>query len=428
MNKQQKQWLASLTQTATPTMQEALQYLGSELAWLHELAVTPQDPEWHAEGNVLIHTDMLLSELYQLLQTQATHIQGERRQALILGAMLHDIAKPKQTRVAEVQGIERIISPQHEAVGRSYLAFKMLEWGLSFASYWTVLNLVGEHHMPKLLVAKDKPAAAYYRLARQADMELLYWLEVADMRGRICADTELQLLYLDEFRTLAQQYGVWQQPLDMQALLAEHLRSLPRQAQTYVYASALYQLEQGLIYQAEEALATTYAHRTQHAHLVMVCGVSGSGKSTWLQQHYPDYEVVSLDDLREALNGDRADQAQVGQIRQATKEQLKAALRQKRGVVWDATNLRVDFRHAITELGRDYHALVTLVLFLLPEAQIEAQNRARSHAIPTAVLAKQLASFQFPSLEEAHHFIVVGTGGRVLWQSGIDTEVLPCTL
>ena len=45
MNKQQKQWLASLAQTATPTMQEALQYLGSELAWLHELAVTPQDPE-----------------------------------------------------------------------------------------------------------------------------------------------------------------------------------------------------------------------------------------------------------------------------------------------------------------------------------------------------------------------------------------------
>ena len=116
MNKQQKQWLASLAQTATPTMQEALQYLGSELAWLHELAATPQDPEWHAEGNVLIHNDMLLSELYQLLQTQATHIQGDRRQALILGAMLHDIAKPKQTRVAEVQGIERIISPQHEAM------------------------------------------------------------------------------------------------------------------------------------------------------------------------------------------------------------------------------------------------------------------------------------------------------------------------
>ena len=422
MHKQQLQWLTSLAQTATPTMQEALQYLGSELAWLQELASTPQDPEWHAEGNVLIHTEMVLSELYHLLQTQAAHIQGERRQALILGAMLHDIAKPKQTRVAEVQGIQRIISPQHEAVGRSYLAFKMLAWGLSFQSYWTVLNLVGEHHLPKFLVAKDKPAAAYYRLARQADMELLYWLEVADMRGRICADTELQLLYLDEFRTVAQQYGVWQQPLDLKALLAEHLRGLPRQAQTYVYASALYQLEQGLIYQAQEALATTYAHRLQHAHLVMLCGVSGSGKSTWLQQHYPDYEVVSLDALREAFNGDRADQAQVGQIRQQTKEQLKTALRQKRGVVWDATNLRVDFRNVITELGRDYHALVTLVLFLLPETQIEAQNRARQHAVPASVLSKQFASFQFPSLAEAHHFIVVGDNGRVVWQSGVYTE------
>ena len=412
------QWLQQLALTATPSLDECIEYLGSTCEWLYDFKRTPQDAEWHAEGNVHIHTQMVLDELYQLLHTQAKHISGERRQALILGALFHDIAKPVQTKAMLVQGKTRIGSPQHETVGRSYLATRIREWELPFSVQWQVLQLVGEHHMPKQLALKEPHAAAYWRLARQVDVELLYWLEVADMRGRICPDWEWQLLCLEEFKAQAQYYDCWGQSTPLNLMIAPHLSTLSAKAQRYVYGYSLAALEQGEVTMVEEVLGKTYAYREQYAHLVMTVGLSGSGKSTGIKQHYPDYEVISLDELREQFNGKRNSQKQSGQIIQAAKAQLKAALREKRGVVWDATNLRAELRALILDLGRDYHALITIAVFLLPPKVIDKQNTEREYCIANSVLQRQVAQFQLPSLVEAHHYQVLGEGGLLLYETG----------
>ena len=318
-------WLAGLTQDATPTMDECVEILGPHIDWLYRLKETPQDPQWHAEGHVHIHTQMVLSELYILLKTQAKWIHGWQRQAIILGVLLHDIGKPERTRSIEIEGVIRIGSPQHEAIGRSYLAFKLSSLNLPFQVIWTVLNLVGEHHMPKLSAVKNKPESDYFTLARQVDTRLLYWLEVADMKGRICPDVNQQLLYLEEFKLFSEEYGVWGQSRDVRSVLRPHLENLPPSIQEYVYARALYQLEHGQITQPEEALGKTYQHRENYPHLVIVCGPSGSGKSHWITHSYPNYSLISLDQLREKMNGHRTNQKNKGQILQASKQQLKEA-------------------------------------------------------------------------------------------------------
>lgn len=411
------QWLAQLADTATPDLNECIEYLGTTCEWLYQFKRTPQDEEWHGEGNVHIHTQMVLDELYKLLENEAKHLKGERRQALILGTVLHDIAKPVQTRLMVIQGKERVASPQHEAVGRSYLALRLMELELPFSVIWQVLNLVGEHHMPKQLALKDAPAAAYYRLARQSDVELLYWLEVADMRGRICPDLDWQLMCLEEFKAQAQRFGVWNHD-PLPTLIAPHLRTLSVPAQRYVYAYSLAAMEQGSVTMVEEVVGKTYNHRENYAHLVMTVGLSGSGKSTWLQQHYPKYEVISLDELREQLNGNRSNQKQFGQIIQAAKEKLKKALREHRGVVWDATSLRAELRAKILDLARDYHAFITIATFLMPFDTIAKQNNEREYSISTSILQNQLNQFQFPTLDESHHFQVIGEDGKLLYETG----------
>lgn len=413
-------WLARLATDATPSFDECVAQLGAQLPLLLRFKDTPQDAQWHAEGDVHIHTGMVLDELYQLLQTEAKHLQGAPRQALILGASLHDIAKPICTKSYEKDGQMRIGSAGHEAAGRSYLAFKMLAWDLPFEVVWTVLNLVGEHQMPRQLVLKHSSSkAAFLGVARQSNIELLYWLERADIQGRIAVDKALDLMILEEFKQLCQQYQVWETQ-DQLAEIRPQLATLSAPAQAYVAAYAMAELESGKITQAAEALSTTYTHREQYAHLVITCGVSGSGKSTWLQHHFPKYERISLDELREQWNGERGSQEHSGQIRQQAKETLKAALRAKRGVIWDATNVRKDFRSMVADLGRDYHALVTLVVFLLPESELRKNNRAREHVVPDSVLDRQLDSYQLPTLDEAHQFWVVGAKGETLWQSGFS--------
>lgn len=430
MTMNRAEWLHALCHTSTPTIDECIDVLGGDIEWLLDLKNTEQDGEWHAEGNVHIHTGMVLDELYRLLADDAKHILGPKRQALILAALLHDVGKTVRTTRFELDGIERVGSPQHAEHGRSYLAFKLTKLELSFSVVFCVLNLVGEHHAPKRLMLKNAPKSSFYSLARQADTELLYWLEIADIKGRICSDPDIQLQHLEEFRLFAQEYAVWGRPLDVRSELAPSLESLSVSVQNYVYAHALHQLESGKINLAAEAIGTSYEHRDKHSHLVLLCGPSGSGKTSWHTKHLPGYQLISLDDLREQFNGDRESQKNRGRIIQHAKELLRKSLRVNGKVIWDATNLRSDFRSIVSGLGRDYHALVTLVVFLSSEDDIYSNNRKRKRSVASAVLEKQLSSFQFPLLHEAHQSLFVDGKGVIQFCAGyfdLNSNEFECT-
>lgn len=413
-------WFSELAKSATPSVDDCIKMLGGDLPWLHQLENTPQDPQWHAEGDVKIHTGMVLDEIYLLLKGDAKHIVGWKRQALILGAALHDIGKTVQTHEAEVRGSIHIVSPRHEEVGRNYLAFKIMHWNLAFKVKRIILNLVGEHHMPRRLILGELKKKAYLKLSREVDLELLYFLEVADMRGRICDDLSEQLLHMEEFKLFSQEYEVWGSDYTdgVRTLFGPQFVNLGEREKAYVFGRTLTQMESGKIHVAEEGLATNYEHRKEHAHLVVFCGPSGSGKSTFINEHFSDYKLVSLDKLREKINGKRSVQKHKGVVISQAKEELKCALREKADVVWDATNLRRDFRESLCKFGYDYHAKVTMVVFLLPEKTLLKNNRNRTHVVPENVMLKQIDSYQFPIPSEADQYLIVGDGGEVLWRQG----------
>ena len=71
-------WLESLAEKHTPNFDECVSFLASYFPLLNKFENTEQDKEWHAEGNVAIHTEMVLKELYKLLSLEAAHIKGEK--------------------------------------------------------------------------------------------------------------------------------------------------------------------------------------------------------------------------------------------------------------------------------------------------------------------------------------------------------------
>ena len=92
-----------------------------ETGWLlhfHELAAirgTPQDPEWHPEGDVFTHTVHCCDSLVRLEDWQNASVQ--RRRALLLATLAHDFGKPPTTVFADRRGQRRWISPGHESAG-----------------------------------------------------------------------------------------------------------------------------------------------------------------------------------------------------------------------------------------------------------------------------------------------------------------------
>jgi predicted kinase len=397
---------------ATPEFGAIVDAWGAYFPLLRRLADTPQDPEWHAEGNVHVHTSMVLKKTYERLE--ALELSPERRLSLILGATFHDVAKPMTTRTRVIDGKERIVAPRHADEGRSYLAYKILKLGLPVSVVKQLMSLVAYHHRPKHLVLKDRPARSYRHLARLADIELLYHLEQADMRGRTCADRAGQIEYIDLFRLLAEEHGVYHSHKAAQSLYADwhnhityELDAFDQTTRDFVFAQAVREAEAGTIYTPQEAVARSYQYRDKFAELVVLCGPSGSGKTAWARENLPDHHVVSMDDIRQELTGDAADQSRNGEVRQLAKKRLKEHLRNHRRIVWDATNLRRDFRRVPLSLGFDYDAFTKLVVFHMPPDEFRRRNRERDRSVPDAILDKQLKSVQWPELDEAHRVVFV---------------------
>jgi predicted kinase len=402
-------WIAAVAAGGTPDIDACISALADELPLLERLAETRQDPGWHAEGDVRIHTGMVLDALYEDLS--ANPVGPEERVTLVLGALLHDIAKPLATRDGEIAGRNRVIAPRHEALGRSWLAPRLLGLGLPYAQIEEVLGLVGSHHEPKGLVKKEKPEGEWRRVAMGVDLDRLARIELADMRGRTCADWADNVEMIELYRLYAEEMAVSGWVRQWRAFFADAFGHLGPTARDRVFGEAIRGAIEGRWRTPDGALWLGHAQEARVPELVVLVGPSGAGKSTFARRILHDHDVVSLDALREEIAGDAADQGDNGRVRQAARERLKAALRADKRVVWDATSLRRDFRGPILQLGFDYGALVTLVVLADTPEGFARRNRARSTAVPPAVLDAQIEGYEHPEHHEAHRTIVVGTEG-----------------
>lgn len=371
---------------------------------LAELECTRQDPVWHAEGDVARHTALVRDEVEKILAAHAD-FSADDAFSLRLGAIFHDIGKPLVTRPRINDGREQIVAPHHAERGRDHLALRLPLLGLPPVVERAVLALTGFHHDPRRLVHADAPAGRWRRLARLCPPHLLYWLEQADLRGRICPDLDEQLDTLELFRLGCEELGIWQTADPWAAWRQAIETTFATRSSAFrrlACARAIRDAEAGIIQSPEEGVARAWSIPENPVELTLLCGPSGSGKSEWTRQHGAAREILSLDQLREEIAGKRADQSMNGQVLQAAKERLKDTLRNGRSVIWDATNTRRDGRHWVAQLGFDYGAHVTIVAFQTPPAVLLARNRKRPHPVPTAVLERQIESFEWPTADEAH--------------------------
>jgi tRNA nucleotidyltransferase (CCA-adding enzyme) len=171
------EWKKLLLQGRAPS--RGLRFLREcgALRFFPELAALdgcPQDPEWHPEGDVLVHTGHVLDHF-------ATGRVGDRSDWIVgLALLCHDLGKPATTSNAD----GRIRSPGHseagEAPARSFLARLTAEAEVVEA----VVALVLHHLRPMELYKVKAGDAAIRRLATQVNLRLLVRVARHDDAGR----------------------------------------------------------------------------------------------------------------------------------------------------------------------------------------------------------------------------------------------------
>ena len=187
---------------------------------LKALVGCPQEPEWHPEGDVWVHTLMVIDQA----RTRIDGFDRPRQVALMLGAVCHDLGKPPTT--AFVDG--RIRSIDHEQAGVAPATAVLDRLNIhtldGFDVRKQVLGITAHHLKPGMFGMSKTPVSdgAFRRLSQKVDLELLAVLAKSDCLGRT---GDFDCSAMDWFLERARQLGVQHAP-PAPLVLGRHLLSL----------------------------------------------------------------------------------------------------------------------------------------------------------------------------------------------------------
>ncbi|MEO1053121.1 MAG: AAA family ATPase [Bacteroidota bacterium] len=347
----------------------------SKFDWVRDMADVPQNPVYHAEGNVEIHTRMVLEALLSLPEYQA--LSEQKQHILAASALLHDVEK-RSTTVRQPDG--RLTSHGHAKKGE-FTARRLLYQQIPtpFIIRETVAKLVRYHGLPLWALDKPNPQKAVIQASLEVDTYMLAILAKADVMGRICQDADDLFYRIELFKSLCEENDCLGKPKQFKSPVAR-----------WHY------------FNKEEASPDYDVFDDTKFEVVVMSALPGSGKDTYLQQHLSDWPVVSPDQIRRAMRIKPTDKSGNGKVIQQAKEEARVLMRKQQSFVWNATNITKQMRSQLVDSFRAYGAYVKVIYVEVPYPELVKQNGNREHIVPIDVMQKMVGKLEVPSPVEAH--------------------------
>lgn len=209
---------------------EALNQLGAVdqiFPEIRSLMSVQQEPEWHPEGDVYVHTLLVIDGARQLIED----LPYPKQVTVMLAALAHDFGKPATTQFIEGRWRSRGHEEGGVAPTQTFLDRLNIHTIGGYDVRSQVIALVREHLKPGEFYKKRDEVGdgAFRRLARKCELDLLYRVAKADSLGRNADwvprekwyDAEAQEWFIKRARELA----VEQQP-PAPILMGRHLLEL----------------------------------------------------------------------------------------------------------------------------------------------------------------------------------------------------------
>jgi len=385
------------------TLDDFINVEGDNFPLLYELKSTRQDGIWHKEGNVHIHTNMVLSEACTLIEDNEVNLSLEEKSILVLSAIFHDIGKTSTTKEVEVEidGENRIISPRHPEVGASYLQYR-LDLGNADIEK-SVIDVVMHHHDVRRCIQGNSFESEILYITRNVSGKMLYLLEVADIKGRICPDQEMLLFELEIFREYAERTNCFYEKGDLDKRLIQYFKEsgINIDINSHSFIKTKYDLLNGIIDEPHTGLTKHYQNINPSIGYILV-GLSGSGKTTTASKIAKAEHVetiISTDSMRKGNKKEDRKEAYRLML-----EKVKECLREKKSFIVDATNIRADSRDRIHELICQYDGLSCVVYIGTNINKCIENDKTRNieSQVGKEVICKQREGFQIIKDKQYH--------------------------
>jgi len=156
------------------------------------LAKTPQEKEWHPEGDVWIHTLMTVDKAAEIVKRE--NLPEEQALVILFSSLCHDLGKPATTKIrVDEKGETRVTSHGHEPKGEEPTRKFLNEIKLDNKTKDKVISCVKNHLIPTMLFTEETAKGnevsdgAIRRLAKRihpATIQELVLVAEADHLGR----------------------------------------------------------------------------------------------------------------------------------------------------------------------------------------------------------------------------------------------------
>lgn len=357
--------------------------LSRKFDWVADMQNTPQDAQHHAEGNVAIHTQMVLHELTQFPEFQV--LTSQEQEIVWAAALMHDIEK-RSTTLVEADG--SITSKGHAKKGEfSVRTILYCHIETPFLIREQIAKLVRYHGLPLWIFEKSNPSKVLHQTSLEVNTQWLYLLAKADALGRLCADKDDLLYRVELFKELCIEHDCW--------------------GKAKAFSSHLARFE----YFLKDDRSETYDVFDDYLfEVILLSGIAGAGKDTYIKKHLSGYQVICLDDFRRELKISPTDSKANGRVVQIAKEKAKEYLRNHTPFVWNATNITRQMREQLIDLFTTYKAKTTIIYLEVPYKQLIKQNNQREHVVPESAISRMIHKLEIPQMWETVEIIyeVVG--------------------
>ncbi len=346
---------------------------------------TPQNPMWHGEGDVLTHTEMVCAALLRDAEYQA--LTRREQEVVFISALFHDIGKTATTVMQD--GAWR--SPRHTLVGSQMARELLWRYAEMCGTEETqgfreaVCTLIRCHGIPLHLGERADPELELIRIASIGEttphfsLKLLKILVRADISGRIADDKDELHEKAELAFMLADDLGITEAPY-----------SFPNEITKHAYLSG-------------KSVARDYPlYDDTWGEIILMSGLPGTGKDTWIKKNLPELPVISLDDIRREFNISPTDKEGQGIVISHAKNLAREYLRAKRPFIWNATSITLQLRAAQLELFEKYGARTRIVYLETGLDEELERNRSRTHTVPEAVIYRYISKLEPPLPKEAH--------------------------
>lgn len=334
--------------------------------WFIAMKECPQDPVFHAEGDVGIHTKMVVSELMKL--EEFGNLSSYEQEILLWSALLHDIGKPYCT-TTDDEG--HIRAHKHANIGEKIV--RQLLWNIPFDDRELICALIRLHGLPIWCLSKDNPNRAVAIASLRLNNQLLYLLAKADVLGRKSIGQSDFLDRIELFKEFCIEQDCWGKNKEFYNSHSQF---------KFFFKNATYP---AVIYDDTQF------------EVIILSGIPGSGKDTYAKSI--DLPMISLDEIRQELGIKFSDKKGQGKVAQLAYKRAKEYCAKKKSFVWNSTNLTNELRSRIVSTLSVYNPKFKLIYIETSKENIWTRRRME---IPIKKLERMLKLLEMPLPHEVH--------------------------